>query len=201
MKTLNSKINWEKMDGLVPAVVQSYEDGRVLMIGYMNCEALEVSVETGLVTFFSRSKNRLWTKGKTSGNTLQLRKIHVDCDGDVLLILASATGPTCHTGVISCFGDEYSPSFLCELEDVIDDRLVNGGPTSYVRQLNELGVHGMAQKVGEEGVEVALAAVVECEEELLQESADLLFHLIVLLRANRLSMRQVVRILISRHES
>jgi phosphoribosyl-ATP pyrophosphohydrolase/phosphoribosyl-AMP cyclohydrolase len=196
-------------DGLVPAIVQHELTGAVLMLGYMNREALAATLERGRAVFFSRSRSRLWEKGETSGHTLLVSRIRVDCDADTLLLSATAQGPVCHTGTVSCFGDgPFSAgerlAFLASLAQVIDLRIAQGAnadapPASYTARLYASGLRRMAQKVGEEGLEVALAAVGEGDAQLLAESADLLFHLLVLLRARSLDLSQVVAELQRRH--
>lgn len=196
------KIDWAKGDGLVPAVVQDAVTGRVLMLGYMNSESLTKTVATGLVTFYSRSRQCLWTKGEESGNTLTLRGVQLDCDHDTLLILASPAGPTCHLDKTSCFDDdrEYPGyGFVGELEGIIEDRLKRQPVKSYTADLARAGVRRIAQKIGEEGVEVALAATGGDRTEIVEESADLLYHLLVLLKQQGLSIRDVSTKLQARH--
>jgi phosphoribosyl-ATP pyrophosphohydrolase/phosphoribosyl-AMP cyclohydrolase len=194
---------WEKMNDLLPAIVQYSFDGRVLMQGFMNRESLEVTMATGKVTFWSRSRQKLWTKGETSGNGLELVDIHSDCDRDCLLIRARPQGPTCHLGTDTCFDGEAKPSpelaFLADLERLIAERDEQRPADSYTTTLFESGVKRIAQKVGEEGVEAALAAVAGDDEELLNESADLIFHLLVLLRSRNLQLSELVDVLKSRH--
>lgn len=192
---------WDKMDGLLPCVIQDASSGQVLMLGYMNQDAVNTSFEKGLVTFFSRSKQRLWTKGETSNNTLSLVDISADCDKDSLLVLAHANGPTCHKGTSSCWDDAETPDscFLSELEGVIASRKNAPAESSYTASLYASGIKRIAQKVGEEGVETALAATVQDIEELKNESADLLYHLIVLLQASDLSLSDAIAVLKSRH--
>lgn len=198
------RIDWNKSDGLVPAIVQDAVSGKVLMLGYMNRAALEATLARGRVVFFSRSKQRLWEKGETSGHTLQLVSCRVDCDADTLLLLAHPSGPVCHTGTQTCFGDEdlsaaEQLSFLTQLEQVIVQRRSQQPSGSYTASLFTQGIRRIAQKVGEEALEVALAAVVESDEALLNESADLLFHLLVLLQARSLSLEAVTQVLRRRH--
>ena len=195
------RLDWTKGDGLLPAIVQHAQTGEVLMLGYMNPEALDVTQRTGHVTFFSRSKQRLWTKGESSGHVLALQTIRVDCDADTLLVQALPHGPTCHTGTSSCFGDEVRPplGFLAELDALVAQRHAERPEGSYTTRLFEGGVRRIAQKVGEEGVETALAGVAQGDEELLGEAADLLFHLSVLLRARGLSLTNVAALLAKRH--
>ena len=196
---------WEKMSGLIPAIVQDSFDGRVLMQGFMNRDALDKTFESGKVTFWSRSQQKLWTKGETSGNTLNLVDIYPDCDRDCLLIQARPNGPTCHLGTDTCFDGEgkVTPqlAFIAELEQVIAERDENRPQDSYTTTLFESGVKRIAQKVGEEGVETALAASAGDDEELLNESADLIFHLLVLLRSRNLNLASVIEVLDKRHGS
>jgi phosphoribosyl-ATP pyrophosphohydrolase/phosphoribosyl-AMP cyclohydrolase len=194
---------WEKMDGLIPAIVQDFFDGRVLMQGFMNKAALEATLDTGKVTFWSRSREEIWTKGETSGHTLDLVDIHPDCDGDCLLVRAHPEGPTCHLGTLTCFDGEEKVipelAFLTELERVIADRDKNRPEGSYTTSLLESGIKRIAQKVGEEGVETALAAAAGDDNELLNESADLIYHLLVLLRSRKLELGTLVEVLKVRH--
>ena len=200
-----TQLDWNKDGtGLLPAVVQDHQTGRVLMLAYMNRAALEKTLATEQVTFFSRSKQRLWTKGETSGNFLQLVDIHVDCDQDTLLITANPVGPACHTGTLTCFGNEpvtlaEELSFLNRLDSVLAQRISDSPEGSYTARIWSQGLTRMAQKVGEEGVEVALAAVTQTEDRLLSESADLLFHLMLLLKNKNLSLSTVVNELKQRH--
>lgn len=195
---------WNKNDGLLPAIVQDALSGRVLMLGYMNAESLNMTLQQGKVTFFSRSKQRLWTKGETSGNYLHLVKVLKDCDNDTLLVLADPDGPTCHTGSESCFGEQDMPeavqfAFLTKLESVIAQRIAQQPDGSYTARIWSQGPTRMAQKVGEEGVEVALAAVTQADDRLVSESADLIFHLALLLKSRNLSLAEVVAELAKRH--
>lgn len=205
MKIDSSNTNalaWAKMDNLIPAIVQNAVTGKVLMQGYMNQEALNKTLETGHVTFFSRSKQRLWTKGEESGNTLNLHSVTADCDQDSLLVLANPVGPTCHTGTESCWFDGQATdyTFIADLEQLIASRKGADPSSSYTASLYNKGIKRIAQKVGEEGVETALAATVADLEELKNESADLMYHLLVLLQASGLSMQDVVGILRERHK-
>lgn len=191
---------WDKMDGLLPAAVQDRVSGRLLMLGYMNREALEATLANGLVTFFSRSKRRLWQKGETSGNVLRLTSVHEDCDGDALLVLADPQGPTCHLGTQSCFGGEpKGPAWLGELSRIVAERAASGDESSYTRKLIDGGVERIAQKIGEEGVEIALAAVTRDANGCAEEIADLLYHLTVLMEARDFGWEDVIRVLKSRH--
>jgi phosphoribosyl-ATP pyrophosphohydrolase/phosphoribosyl-AMP cyclohydrolase len=199
MKT--PKIDWKKTNGLVPAVVQDAATLQVLMLGYMNAEALKKTLRTKRVTFFSRTKHRLWTKGESSKNFLHLVGLAVDCDNDTLLITARPDGPTCHRGTPSCFGDDGASGvgFLAQLDQVVAARLKSGDKKSYTVRLAQEGVARVAQKVGEEGVETALAALSASPAEFAGEAADLLYHLIVLLRVKKLSLHDAVAVLEKRH--
>lgn len=195
------KIDFDKGNGLVPAIIQDASTEQVLMLGYMNAEALHKTQNTGLVTFYSRSRDTLWTKGETSGNTLSLVSITVDCDQDTLLVRANPTGPTCHEGTVSCFGDKGPEGlgFLSYLEDLIEGRKTSDPESSYTAKLLQGPLRRAAQKVGEEGVETALAAVAETPDKLTSESADLIYHLLVLLAAKDVKFASVVTELRSRH--
>src|SRR6476469_9227679 len=196
-------LNWDKMDGLLPAVVQDRVSGRVLMLGYMNPDALRATLDGGLVTFFSRSKQRLWQKGESSGNRLQLHGVFTDCDDDALLVIADPQGPTCHTGTISCFGNEAldGPGWLGHLSAIVRARAASGDASSYTRKLLADGPARIAQKVGEEGVEVALAAVTRDAQGCAEETADLLYHLAVLMEAKGFGWAEVVDLLKARHST
>ena len=189
-------VDWAKGDGLVPAIVQDANTLRVLMLGYVNQEALQKTIESGLVTFFSRSKQRLWQKGETSGHVLRLRNIKLDCDHDTFLIQAEPEGPTCHTGTETCFGDDEAPalSVLADLAATVRERRAAPEADSYTARLFAEGITRIAQKVGEEGVETALAAATRSPD-LASEAADLLYHLIVLLEASDTSWAEVLKIL------
>jgi phosphoribosyl-ATP pyrophosphohydrolase/phosphoribosyl-AMP cyclohydrolase len=193
---------WEKMDSQLPAIVQDAFDGRVLMQGYMNREALARTLECGRVTFWSRSRKALWTKGETSGHYLELVQVVADCDNDCLLVLAHPQGAVCHRDTPTCFDCDgmQTPSllFLAELERIIAQRDRERPVGSYTTELLDQGVRRIAQKVGEEGVEIALAAASGSDAELLDESADLLYHLLVLLRARGLGLEQLMRVLMDR---
>lgn len=199
MKFDASRIDWRKGDGLVPAVVQDGGSLRVLMLGYVNEEALTATIKTGFVTFYSRSKQRLWKKGETSGHVLHLRDIKLDCDNDTLLITAEPAGPTCHLGTQTCFGDDASPdlSVLGDLAATIHARRKSNETGSYTAKLFAEGVPRIAQKVGEEGVEVALAAA-GGGQALAGEVADLVYHLSVLLEAKDMGWNDVMAVLQSR---
>lgn len=204
MNTGNSDLDaldWSKGGGLLPAIVQHWSTGEVLMLGYMNAEALAETRRSGKVTFFSRGKQRLWTKGETSGHVLDLKSIRADCDRDTLLVEAAPRGPTCHLGTSSCFGGAAKPawSFLAELDALVARRAIERPAGSYTTGLLESGIRRIAQKVGEEGVETALAAVAQDDDALLGEASDLAYHLIVLLRARGLSLADVAAVLEQRH--
>lgn len=185
---------WGKQDGLLPVVVQDADTRRVLMVGYVNREALRVTLDSGHVTFYSRSKQRLWTKGESSGNVLEMTAIEADCDRDTLLVQARPRGPTCHLGTTSCFPSAPG-DVLGALQALIRRRDAERPPGSYTTTLFEAGVKRIAQKVGEEGLETALAAVVEEDGPLLGEAADLLYHLVVLLQARGLSLADALKVL------
>jgi phosphoribosyl-ATP pyrophosphohydrolase/phosphoribosyl-AMP cyclohydrolase len=199
-----SKVDFTKGDGLVPAIVQDADTGAVLMMAYMNREALEQTLARKRAVFFSRSKQRLWEKGETTGHALDLVDIALDCDADTLLVTARPRGPACHNGTLTCFGDEprtaaTSIAFLAKLEAVVAQRATEKPDASYTAKLLAKGINKVAQKVGEEGVETALAGVNEPEDKLVAESADLLFHLLVLLRARSVPLASVVQELQKRH--
>ncbi|HVC02392.1 MAG TPA: bifunctional phosphoribosyl-AMP cyclohydrolase/phosphoribosyl-ATP diphosphatase HisIE [Steroidobacteraceae bacterium] len=199
------ELQWEKVDGLLPVIVQDADSGAVLMLGYMNREALAETERSGRVTFWSRSKQRLWTKGETSGHRLELRAIGADCDGDALLLIATAHGPVCHRNTATCWG-EAPPraaaeglAFLAKLERLIASRLEERPEGSYTARLAAQGTLRIAQKVGEEGLELALAAIAETDDKVLGEAADLLYHALLLLRVKNLSLAEVVAVLERRH--
>jgi phosphoribosyl-ATP pyrophosphohydrolase/phosphoribosyl-AMP cyclohydrolase len=198
-----ASLAWDKQDGLLPAIVQDAADGRVLMLGYMDRAALARTLELRRVTFFSRSKGRLWTKGEESGHVLELLAIEADCDGDTLLVRAIPRGPTCHLGRASCFpaaaAVEPAAGFLGTLDRLVAQRHQERPPGSYTTRLFESGVRRIAQKVGEEGVETSLAAVAQDDAALLDEAADLAYHLLVLLHARGLGLADLLRTLRSRH--
>ena len=193
---------WDKMEGLLPAVVQDRRSGRLLMLGYMNREALGMTLETGLATFYSRSKQRLWTKGETSGNRLRVAAVHEDCDADALLVLADPEGPTCHLGSESCFGtgEPEGPAWLATLSRIVAARHSGMDESSYTVRLLGEGPARIAQKIGEEGVEVALAAVTRDAAGCAEETADLLYHLAVLMEARGFGWEDVIAVLRRRHE-
>jgi phosphoribosyl-ATP pyrophosphohydrolase/phosphoribosyl-AMP cyclohydrolase len=187
-------------NGLVPAIVQDVNTHKVLMLGYMNQEALDKTMELGRVTFFSRSKNRLWTKGEESGHFLELRSMAVDCDKDTLLIKAVPHGPTCHTGADTCWGEtNHSEDFLVYLEEIINLRKKSSDEKSYVRSLFQKGINKIAQKVGEEAVELVIEAKDDNKELFLNEAADLLFHYLILLNSKGHTLNDVINVLQDRH--
>lgn len=192
---------WEKMGGLIPAAVQDRSTGELLMLGYMDEEALWETLRSGFATFFSRSKGRLWQKGETSGNRLRVASVHEDCDGDALLVRADSQGPTCHLGTQSCFGGgAEGPGWLAELSRIVADRAEAGDASSYTVRLLQEGTGRIAQKIGEEGVEVALAAVTRDAAGCAEEVADLLYHLCVLMEARGFGWNKVVSVLRRRHQ-
>lgn len=194
------QLDWKKVDNLIPVIIQHAISGEVLMLGYMNQEALQVTETLGKVTFYSRTKQRLWTKGESSGNFLNVVSITADCDNDSLLILVNPVGATCHTGTSSCFSPVQSNwGFLYQLEQLLASRKNASPESSYTAKLYASGTKRIAQKVGEEGVETALAATVNDKEELVNESADLIYHLLVLLQDQGLEFSDVIAILKQRH--
>ncbi|RYF71609.1 MAG: bifunctional phosphoribosyl-AMP cyclohydrolase/phosphoribosyl-ATP diphosphatase HisIE [Cytophagaceae bacterium] len=196
-------INFDKSpDGLVPAVIQDAETGKVLMLGYMNEEAYRKTEAEGIVTFFSRSKQRLWTKGETSSNFLHVKQMLVDCDGDTLLIKASPDGPTCHTGADTCFEEVNTGKgqFLNYLQGIIHDRRVNPSDASYTASLFKKGVNKIAQKVGEEAVELVIEAKDNNDDLFRGEAADLMFHFLVLLEQKNMSLDDIIAVLQQRHD-
>lgn len=204
--SIAAKLDFSKGDGLVPAIVQHADDGRVLMLGYMSRAAVEATEERGRVVFFSRSRQRLWEKGETSGHTLDLVELRHDCDADAILVRARPRGPVCHTGTPSCFDGPVEGAlgrttggFLGRLEDIIATRAKASPDSSYTASLLARGLPRIAQKVGEEGVEVALAAVTADDDALVGEAADLIFHLLVLLRARGISFARIIEELARRH--
>ena len=195
------ELDWEKTDGLMPVIVQHAVSGEVLMLGYMNPEALDKTIESGKVTFFSRTKQRLWTKGETSGNFLNVVNIAPDCDNDTLLVLANPIGPTCHKGTSSCFGDTaHQWLFLYQLEQLLAERKSADPKTSYTAKLYASGTKRIAQKVGEEAVETVIEATNGTDDRLVYEAADMIYHLIVLLTSKGLRIEDLARELKSRHK-
>ena len=192
-------IDFTKGKGLVPVIIQHFNTLEVLMLGYMNEEAWEKTKKEKRVTFYSRSKNRLWTKGEESGNFLEMVEFHIDCDEDTLLIKVNPVGPCCHTGSRSCFETSYNQNFLFELESIIKNRYDNPKKDSYVNKLRKKGINKIAQKVGEEGVETVIAALTESKTDFINESSDLIFHLLVLLREKDISIEKIAKNLEKRH--
>ncbi|EOR93782.1 Phosphoribosyl-AMP cyclohydrolase [Arcticibacter svalbardensis MN12-7] len=193
-------IDFKKGDGLIPVIIQDDKTLEVLMLGYMNEEAFAKTETEGKVTFFSRSKNRLWTKGEESGNFLYVKSIDIDCDQDTVLIKVDPIGPTCHTGSRSCFATSYNQNFIFKLEQVIADRYDNPKEGSYVNRMQAKGLKRIAQKVGEEGVETVIAALSETEFDFINESSDLLFHLLMLLREKNITLETIAKNLEGRHK-
>jgi phosphoribosyl-ATP pyrophosphohydrolase/phosphoribosyl-AMP cyclohydrolase len=194
-------IDFKKMEGLIPAVVQDAFTGKVLMLGYMNEAALAKTEESGRVTFFSRSKNRLWTKGETSGHFLEVVSMQEDCDGDAILVKAKPSGPVCHTGADTCFNESNASKtpFIDQLRAIIKDRKANPSEGSYTSSLFSKGINKLAQKVGEEAVELVIEAKDDNKDLFLGEAADLLFHYLVLLEAKGYELDEVVDVLMKRH--
>lgn len=192
---------WQKMDNLLPAIIQHAATGAILMQGYMSQESLAATLDTGKATFFSRSKQALWVKGETSGNFLNVQQVLSDCDQDSLLIACTPIGPSCHLGTESCFPEQTltQQNFLSQLEQVIASKKEDDPKESYTAHLFSRGTTKMAQKVGEEGVEVALAAVAETKEDLLGECADLFYHTLVLLADQKIDLSEVMAVLQERH--
>jgi phosphoribosyl-ATP pyrophosphohydrolase/phosphoribosyl-AMP cyclohydrolase len=194
------QINFAKGNGIVPVVIQDNNTLQVLMVGYMNEEAYIKTNEGKIVTFFSRSKNRLWTKGETSGNYLYVEEVLTDCDNDSLLIKVNPAGPVCHTGSISCFGNETAKGFIYKLEHVIDQRIKNDTESSYTNKLYKKGINKVAQKVGEEAVELIIESKDDNSDLFKNEAADLLYHLLILLKAKGVSMESIEEVLKERHK-
>jgi phosphoribosyl-AMP cyclohydrolase / phosphoribosyl-ATP pyrophosphohydrolase len=194
-------IDFEKVNGLVPAIIQDADTGKVLMLGYMNQEAVDQTKSSGKVTFFSRTKNRLWVKGETSGNFLNLESMELDCDKDTLLVRAKPVGPVCHTGDDTCFGEENDSKtlFIDTLRTIIKDRKNNPSSKSYTSSLFASGINKVAQKVGEEAVEIVIEAKDDNKDLFLGEAADLLFHYLILLEAKEIELDEVMEVLIQRH--
>lgn len=193
-------IDFDKGDGLVPVVIQDDQTLEVLMLGYMNAEAFEKTQNEGKVTFFSRSKNRLWTKGEESGNFLIVKSVHIDCDKDTILVKANPVGPTCHTGSRSCFNTDFNQNFIFELEKIINDRYEKPVEGSYINKMRNKGLNKIAQKVGEEGVETVIAALAETDEDFVNEASDLVFHLLFLLKEKGKTLEDIAVNLEKRHK-
>ena len=195
------QIDFAKGDGLVPVIIQNSNTSQVLMLGYMNEEAYKKTKSGDKVTFFSRSKNRLWTKGETSGNYLFVKEIQIDCDSDTILIKAQPKGPTCHTGSTSCFKEETAKGFLYQLEQTISDRIVNNAENSYTNKLYKKGINKIAQKLGEEAIELIIEAIDNDDNLLKNEAADLLYHFLVLLKAKGVKLTEIEEILKDRSKN
>lgn len=193
-------IDFEKGNGLLPAVIQDYNTLQVLMVGYMNEEAYEKTSKEGKVTFFSRSKSRLWTKGETSGNFLYVKEITTDCDNDALLIKVNPAGPVCHTGQKSCFEEETAKGFVFQLEQIINQRIDDNVQDSYTNKLFRKGINKVAQKVGEEAVELIIESKDDNMELFMNEAADLLYHFLILLKSRNVGLTDIEQILKSRHK-
>ena len=191
-------IDFSKTNGLVPVIIQNYQNHQVLMLGYMNEEAFSKTQSEGKVTFFSRSKNRLWTKGETSGNFLIVKEILVDCDNDTILIKADPIGPTCHTGSTTCFKEETAKGFLYELQQTIAQRIDENDVDSYTNKLFRKGINKVAQKVGEEAVELVIEAKDDNEDLFKNEAADLLYHLLILLKTKNVKLEDIELVLKNR---
>ena len=194
------QLNFSKLNGLVPAVIQDYTTLQVLMVGFMNEEAFEKTRNEGKVTFFSRTKNRLWTKGETSSNFLIVKEITLDCDNDSLLIKVDPAGPVCHSGTKSCFGNEDNKGFLYKLEQIVDQRIASDAPDSYTNRIYRDGINKAAQKVGEEAVELIIEAKDDNPGLFKNEAADLLYHLLILFRAKGLTLAEIEEALKNRHK-
>jgi phosphoribosyl-ATP pyrophosphohydrolase/phosphoribosyl-AMP cyclohydrolase len=197
----NLNIDFDKVDGLVPAIIQDEVTGAVLMLGYMNQESLDPTISSQKVTFFSRTKQRLWTKGETSGNFLMLKSIKLDCDNDTLLVRVNPVGPVCHKGDDTCFAEENKSKtlFIDQLREIIKDRKTNPTEKSYTASLFAKGINKIAQKVGEETVEIVIEAKDDNKDLFLGEAADLLFHYLILLEAKEIELDEVMEVLIKRH--
>ena len=194
------KIDWKKVAGLLPTIIQSSVNQSVLMLGYMNSEALRLTKKSGMVHFYSRTKQRVWKKGEKSGNILEVASMHLDCDGDAMLIIATPKNCICHKGYYSCFGTEkVSTNWLFLLEKIVGERMQHGKKSSYVKSLTDKGIINVAQKVAEEGVEVAIASTQKDKTAVVEETADLLFHLLVNLKIHKLNFSQVISCLQKRH--
>jgi phosphoribosyl-ATP pyrophosphohydrolase/phosphoribosyl-AMP cyclohydrolase len=192
------RIDFSKTNGLVPVIIQNYQNHQVLMLGYMNEEAFAKTQSEGKVTFFSRSKNRLWTKGETSGNFLFVKDILIDCDNDTILIKADPMGPTCHTGSTTCFSEETAKGFLYELQQTIAQRIDENDVDSYTNKLFRKGINKVAQKVGEEAVELVIEAKDDNEDLFKNEAADLLYHLLILLKTKNVKLEDIELVLKNR---
>ena len=193
------KIDFNKSDGLVPVVIQNNTTLQVLMLGYMNEDAFEKTKAENRVTFYSRSKNRLWTKGEESGNFLEVNDIKIDCDNDTILIKATPKGPTCHKGTTSCFAEETPKGFLYELERIVSERIDTDNETSYTNKLYKRGINKVAQKVGEEAVELVIEAKDDNDDLFKNEAADLFYHIVILLKAKGFTLEDIEQVLKERN--
>jgi phosphoribosyl-AMP cyclohydrolase / phosphoribosyl-ATP pyrophosphohydrolase len=200
IKTYFMNIDFTKANGLVPVVIQDNNTLQVLMVGYMNEKAFSKTTKENIVTFFSRSKNRLWTKGETSGNYLNVREIYADCDNDSILIKVDPAGPVCHKGSTSCFADETSKGFIYKLEQVIDQRIKDNSEESYTNKLYKKGINKVAQKVGEEAVELVIEAKDNNIDLFKNEAADLFYHLLILLKTKGVTLESIEEVLKKRHK-
>ena len=189
------KLNFEKSNGLITVIIQDDKTLQVLMLGYMNEEAYRLTLKENKVTFFSRSKNRLWTKGESSGNFLHVKDVKIDCDQDTILIKARPEGPTCHKGSVSCFNENTSKGFLYKLEETIQERIERNDETSYTNQIFRKGINKVAQKVGEEAVELVIEAMDQNDELFKNEAADLLYHFLILLKAKNMNLEEIEQVL------
>ncbi|MCB9198766.1 MAG: bifunctional phosphoribosyl-AMP cyclohydrolase/phosphoribosyl-ATP diphosphatase HisIE [Flavobacteriales bacterium] len=198
MKFKIEQLDFDKVNGLLPAIIQDNNTNEVLMLGYMNRESLELSLSTKKVTFYSRTKKRIWTKGETSSNYLNIVQIYNDCDNDTLLIKVNPDGPTCHQGTTSCFSENNSNGFLYELEQIICSRIDNNDDKSYTNSLFKRGINKVAQKVGEEAVELVIEAKDNDDELFKNEAADLIYHFLILLKAKNIKLNEIERVLKSR---
>jgi len=194
-------IDFSKGNGLIPAIIQDNNTLQVLMLGYMNEEAFNKTQDDGKVTFFSRSKNRLWTKGETSGNFMIVNEITIDCDNDTLLIKVNPAGPVCHTGKKSCFGEEASKGFIYELEQIVNQRIDDDIQDSYTNKIFRKGINKVAQKVGEEAIELVIESKDDNQDLFKNEAADLLYHLLILLKAKKTEFSEIEEVLKLRHKS
>lgn len=194
------KVDFSKTNGLVPVIIQDERNLQVLMLGYMNEEAFNKTKKEGIVTFFSRSKNRLWTKGEESGNFLKVKNMDIDCDNDTILIKAIPTNTVCHTGIFSCFGEKDSKGFLYELEEKISQRIDDKVEDSYTYSLFQRGINKIAQKIGEEAVELVIEAKDDNDKLFKNEAADLLYHFLILLKAKNFSLEEIEEILLARNK-
>jgi phosphoribosyl-ATP pyrophosphohydrolase/phosphoribosyl-AMP cyclohydrolase len=195
------KLNFDKLNGLIPVVIQNYITNQVLMVGFMNEAAYQKTIDTKKVTFFSRSKQKLWTKGETSGNFLNVVEIYNDCDNDTLLIKVNPCGPTCHTGKTSCFNEESAQGFIYQLENIIKNKISQNEENSYTNKIFRKGINKIAQKVGEEAIETIIEAKDDNRELFLNESADLMYHFLILLKAKNVDFKEIENVLLKRNKN